>query len=134
MPVAPLPSPLATVEVGVGIQRQEQRVRWTARQPNSPRQEGEEGGARAEVERAAGQPALAVGGPEEMLEVERRGNPAGEERRRRRCPERAAAKPERNAEEGTGSWVYDGGRRQHGTPGDAPAEVRARDVGPCEAH
>ena len=53
---------------------------WAARQPDGPRQEREERGARAEVEQRSGQPALAVGGAEQMLEVERGAEPASEER------------------------------------------------------
>ena len=43
------------------------------------REEREERGARTEVEQRPGKPAIAIGGAEQMLEVERRAEPASEE-------------------------------------------------------
>eukprot|EP00964_Phaeocystis_antarctica_P087421 scaffold55481_cov32-Phaeocystis_antarctica.AAC.1 len=45
-------------------------------EPDGPRQKREEHGARAEVKERSRQPALAVGGTEQMLEVERHAEPA----------------------------------------------------------
>ena len=77
---APPTRPLAAVKIRVRVQRQEQHMRWAARQPAGPRQEGEEGGARTEVEQRPGKPAIAIGGAKQVLEVERRAEPASDER------------------------------------------------------